>query len=129
MTQNKITKSTPSGAMQTQYVGTGNEAINQKLDDAIAFIFYTRLITAFNIGTGGRVPVPYAELEKINTRLFRGMERYVNQTQSREGDDPQAEPDDKMRTGLLRHLYTLEQQRQERESGIDSPLEDKNLNQ
>ena len=128
MTQNKISKSTPSGAMQTQYVGTGNEAINQKLDDAIAFIFYTRLITALNIGTGGRVPVPYAELEKINTRLFRGMERYVNQTQSREGDDPQAEPDDKMRTGLLRHFYTLEEQRQERESGIDSPLEDTNLN-
>lgn len=117
MENNSITKRTPTGAKQTQYVGSGNEIINRRIDQAITYVFITRLLTAVNAVPGG----PTAEFSKINDRMFRSLERYVNETMSAAGDTPQSTPDPEMREGLLRWLTTLEEQKKQRE---DEPLDD-----
>lgn len=116
MKRNSISKKTPTGAIQTQYVGTGNELLNKKVDQAIGFVFIARMLSAFNMIPGA----PNAELNKITDRVYRGLEKYINETESSQvGSGAQNTPDPEMKTGYMRYFETLDEQKQKR---FETPL-------
>ena len=107
---NSITKTVPPGIQQTQYVGTGHELINQKIDKTIATLVVTRMLLAT-----GQVPgVPAAEITRYLDRMERGLEKYVNTTRSAASGTPQSEQDPMMKTTVWRYIEDLDANRKRR---------------
>ncbi|QDP65899.1 MAG: hypothetical protein Tp133SUR523431_23 [Prokaryotic dsDNA virus sp.] len=110
MEKNQISKRVPGGATQTQYVGTGSPAINEKIDQAIATIFIMRMASSLNLIPGA----PNAEIDRIAEKMYRQLEKYLNTTTSQASGESQSRPDPEMKTNFSRYWETLEEQKEKR---------------
>ena len=88
MNRNSITK-TFRGVEQTQYVGTGNVIVNEKIDKALGTLAMLRILVA----TGSIPGAPSAEITRYLDRLERGLEMHLNTTESLMSGNPQGKPD------------------------------------
>ena len=62
----------------------------------------------------------FHEMIMFGTRVYRGLEKYINETESSQvGSGAQNTPDPEMKTGYMRYFETLDEQKQKR---FETPL-------